>query len=98
TGPFNIYIDNIQNGTNVFQTFETEPSGTQGYAFQAPSFSGSTSANILSSPNLGMITNITADTGENSLNVQFQWSSTAPSRWLRLTCSAAGAAANPLVD
>ncbi len=97
-GPFNIFVDNIQNGSTVFQTFETVPSGTQNYGFRSPSFSGTTSGNILTAPNLAMVTNLVADTGTNSLNVKFQWNGTNTSRWLRLTTSAAGTAANPLVN
>jgi hypothetical protein len=98
TGPFDIYIDNIQNGSTVFQTFETVASGTQDYGFRAPSFSGTTGGNLLAVPNLGIVTNLTADTGTNSINVQFQWSGTNSQRWLRLTTSQAGTAANPLLN
>ncbi len=98
TGPFDAYIDNLQNGTTVFQTFETVAAGTTGFGFQPPEFSGTTSPGLLTSPLMGVVTNNAADTGTNSFRVQFQWNSTNISKWLRLTTSAAGTARNPLVN
>ena len=98
TGPFDIYIDTISNGSTEFQSFETVPSGTVDYGFRAPSFSGTSSGNLLSTPDIGVVTNLVADTGTNSFNVKFQWSGTNVTRWLRLTTSQAGLAANPLVN
>ncbi|MCC6823427.1 MAG: hypothetical protein IT579_22070 [Verrucomicrobia subdivision 3 bacterium] len=95
TGPYDLYIDNLQNGATVFQTFETAPAGTTDYGFRSPSFSGTTSGNLLSAPNLGVVANSAADTGTKSFHLQFQWSGTNSTRWLRLTTSAVG---NPQVD
>lgn len=95
TGPFDIYIDNLQNGSTVFQTFEEAVPGTTDYGFRAPSFSGTTSPNLLSTPNVGEVTDATADTGANSFNIKFQWSGTNATRWLRLTTSGVG---NPMVN
>src|SRR4029453_7739551 len=85
TGPYDIYVDNLQNGTNVFQTFEEAVAGTTNYAFRAPSFSGSTGGGLLSSPDLAMVSNAAADAGTKSLHVRFQWNGTNAARWLRLT-------------
>jgi hypothetical protein len=104
SGSYDIYIDDIQNGDTVFQTFETVPSGSQEYGFRAPGFSGTTGPLLLGSPvprpNLSMVTNLTANTGTNSVNVQFQWGGTNISHWVRLTTSTGSAAnaANPLVN
>lgn len=98
TGPFDLYIDNLQNGTTVFQTFEDVAAGTLDYGFRAPSFSGTTGPNLLGAPSEGVVTNLTADTGTNSIRVRYQFSSTNVNRWLRLTTSGAGTAANPLVN
>jgi hypothetical protein len=87
TGPYDLYIDNIQNGTNVFQTFETAPANTTDYGFRAPSFSGTTSGNLLASPNVGAVANRVADTGTKSFHVQFQWQALTANKWLRLTTS-----------
>ncbi len=88
SGPFDLYIDNIQNGTNVFQTFETAPANTTDYGFRVPSFSGTTSGNLLASPNVGAVANRVADTGTKSFHVQFQWQALTANKWLRLTTSA----------
>jgi hypothetical protein len=98
TGPFDLYVDNIQNGSTVFQTFEEVPAGTLDYGFRQPSFSGTTGPGLLATPNVGVVTNVVADTGTNAFRVQWQWNGTNVSKWLRLTTSGAGAVANPLVD
>jgi hypothetical protein len=95
TGPFDFYIDNIQNGTNVFQTFENAVAGRTGYVFQIPSTSGTTSGNILPTPNQGAVSNDASDGGTKSFRVQFQWNGTTATKWLRLTTSGAG---NPVIN
>jgi hypothetical protein len=95
TGPFDFYLDNVQNGTTVFQDFEGALAGTSDYGFRAPSFSGSTSGNILNNPNVGAVSNGAADTGTKAFRIQFQWNGTNSSKWLRLTTSGVG---NPMVD
>jgi hypothetical protein len=98
TGPYDIFIDNIQNGTTVFQTFEEAAIGATGYGFQAPSFSGTTSGGILTAPNSTAVSGAAADTGTKSLRVQWQWNGLVSSKWLRLTTSTALPASNPFVD
>jgi hypothetical protein len=95
TGPYDLYIDNLQNGSTVFQTFEGAVAGTTGYAFRSPDFSGSTSGYILSSPAQATVSNAAADTGTKSLRVQFQWNGTNDNKWLRLTTYALG---DPMVN
>jgi hypothetical protein len=95
TGPFDVYIDNLQNGTTVWQDFESATNGTTDFAFRQPSFSGSTSPNILLSPNTGVVSSDAADSGANSFHVRYQWSGTNISKWLRLTTSGVG---NPMVN
>jgi hypothetical protein len=95
TGPFNLYIDNLQNGDTVFQTFENAPAGTTDYAFRQPSFSGTTGGNILTTPNVGQVSNAAADTGTKSFQIGFQWNGTNATRWLRLTTSGVN---NPQVN
>jgi hypothetical protein len=95
TGPFDLYIDNVANGDTVFQTFEGAVSGTTDFGFRAPSFSGTTSGNLLLAPNQGAVVNTAADTGTKSFRVQFQWNGTNSSKWLRLTTSGVG---NPQVN
>jgi len=88
TGPFNLYLDNLQNGTTVFQTFEAAPANTTDYGFRAPGFSGTTSGNILPAPNQATVANRAADGGTKSLRVEFQWNGVTASKWLRLTTPA----------
>lgn len=89
-GPFDLYIDNLANGTNVWQTFEGAVSGTTDFGFRTPSFSGTTSANVLTAPDQATVSNGAADTGTKSLRVRFQWSNTNATRWIRLTTSGVG--------
>jgi hypothetical protein len=89
TGPYDLFIDNLQNGATVFQDFEGAPAKSVDYGFRNPSFSGSTSGNILSAPNQAIVSNDAADTGTKSLRVRFQWNSTINNRWLRFTTSGA---------
>jgi hypothetical protein len=95
TGPYDLYIDNIQNGATVFQTFETAPAATTDYGFRAPSFSGTTSGNLLAAPNVAVVVNSVADTGTKSFRVQFQWQALTANKWLRLTTSGVN---NPQVN
>lgn len=95
TGPYDLYIDNLQNGSTVFQTFEGAVAGTTGYGFQAPLFSGSSSGYLLSAPNQAVVSNGAADTGTKSLRVQFQWNGTNANQWLRFTTYTLG---DPMVN
>ena len=94
TGPYDLYIDNVQNGTTIFRDFEASAAGDQDVGFRNPGFSGSTGGNILSAPDISIVTDTVADTGTKSLRVRFQWSGTEPTKWLRLTTSGVG---NPQV-
>jgi hypothetical protein len=95
TGPYDIYIDNLKNGTTVFQTFEGGASGAQNIGFRPPGFSSTTAGTMLANPSVGQLSNATADTGSNSFHLQFQWSGTNDSKWLRLTTSGLG---DPVVN
>ena len=90
TGPYDLYIDNLKNGTTTWQTFESAVSGTTDFGFRTPSFSGTTSGNLLSAPDQGAVSNLAADTGTKSLRVRFQWSGTNSTRWVRFTTSGVG--------
>jgi hypothetical protein len=93
-GPHDIYIDSIQNGTNVFYTMEPAPAGTVDYALRAPGFSGTTAGN-LSGANSSVVANNFAYEGTKSMRLQWSWISTANTRWVRLTPSGVG---NPQVN
>jgi len=95
TGPFDIYIDTIQNGSTVFYTFENSPAGTTDVGFRAPSFSGSTSGNIAGAPNSSVVANNAAYEGAKSMRVQWAWNGTVNTKYLRLTTYGGG---NPVVN
>ncbi|HOA60075.1 MAG: hypothetical protein KA191_02255 [Verrucomicrobia bacterium] len=94
-GPHDIYIDTIENGTNVFYGFEASPAGTTDVGFRAPDFSGSTSGNLAGAPNSAAIVNTAAYEGTKSIRVQWAWNGLVNSKWLRLTTSGVG---NPQVN
>ena len=95
TGPFDLYIDNLKNGSILTHTFEDAPASTTDYGFRQPTFSGTTSGGLLDAPNVGVVSNGVADTGTKSFHVQFQWNGTNVTRWLRLTTSGVN---NPQVN
>lgn len=99
SGPFDIYIDDLANGTNgVFQDFEAAEAGAVDFGFRAPSFSGTTSGNLLSAPNIAQVTSAAAFSGSKSLRVRWQFTTPALNRWLRLVTAGAIPVANPQVD
>ena len=103
SGPFNVYIDNIMNGSTVIENFESPTNGTVAYMFSQPSLSSTTSPYLLSpapgviSPNISVITTNNADTGSNCMQVSWQFKDTGSSDWLRLASLGSGRA-NPEVD
>lgn len=97
TGPVDIYIDNLKNGSTIIQDFEAAAVGST-YGFRQPSFSGTTSPNLLALPNDSVVSTNAADTGTNSLHVRFQYSKQASNAWVRLTTSGAAGTPNPEID
>ncbi|MCX8090511.1 MAG: hypothetical protein N3I86_06170 [Verrucomicrobiae bacterium] len=98
-GPFEIYIDDLANGTNgVFQGWEGVPPGTVARGFSQPSFSGTTSGNLLSAPNESVVVTNTAYSGTNSCRIRFQFNGEQNTKWLRLVTSGATPVANPQVQ
>jgi hypothetical protein len=91
TGPFSIYIDDIMNGTNVIQNFESVPAGTIGAQFTIPGTSLTTSPDLLAqapgtiNPNVSVVSRVASPTGTNSCLVSWQFNSTAAVNWLRLS-------------
>lgn len=98
TGPFDIYIDNLQNGSTVFQTFENAVGNTSDYGLRSPSNSGTTSGNILTAPDSARISVRAADAGLKSLHIKYQWNGTNDTKWLRLTTSGALGVSNPQIN
>lgn len=98
TGPYDLYIDNLQNGSTVFQNFEGAVGNTSDYGFRIPGNSGTTSGNLLPAPDSARISVRAADTGMKSLHVKFQWNGTNDTKWLRLTTAAALGTSNPQIN
>lgn len=99
TGPYEIYIDDLANGTNgVFQDWEGVAPGTAARGFSQPSFSGTTSGNLLSAPNESVVVNNTAYSGTNCCRLRFQFNSEANTKWVRIVTSGATPVANPQVQ
>ncbi len=97
-GYFDIYIDDISNGTNgVLENFDSAVPGTT-FGFSQPSYSGTTSGNLLTAPNMSTISTNVAFSGNNSTHVQWQFVTAATNQWLRLVHSGNSDVANPQVD
>ena len=97
-GYYDIYIDDLANGTNgVLENFEGDTLGTT-IGFSQPSFSGTTAGFLLTAPNSAAISTSAATSGTNSTRVQWQFISTATNQWLRLVHSGNSGVANPQVN
>ncbi len=109
TGAFNspvtLWIDDVTNtvtpagggpvATN-FGSFEGFPDNTE-VIFQEPSFSGSTSANILAGSASRTDSTVPAHTGLVSDKVTFQFVDNSATRWVRLTTFNTPNLANPQI-
>src|SRR5688572_22538866 len=89
TVPVQLFIDNIRNttalaGPQTVSNFEGFGVGTE-VTFQEPNFSGSTSANLATTPNVAAVTTTAASQGTQSDGVHFRFIDTDTTRWLRLT-------------
>lgn len=99
TEPMAIWIDDVANTltgpvTTTFGTFENYPQGTE-VMFQEPSFSGSTSANLVAGSTAGVDNFFT---GRMAVyKTRFQFVDNTPTRWLRLTTFNATNQPNPLI-
>jgi hypothetical protein len=99
-GPYDIYFDHLENGTNgVVQSWEAGGLGQAGYGFSQPSFSGTTSGNMLTAPNQSAVsTNGIAYDGTKSCRVQWQFTDGLSNRWIRLVTAGATPVQNPELD
>lgn len=98
-GPFEIYLDDLANGTNgVFQDWESATNSTLAYGFSQPSYSGTTAPNLLSAPSEARVVTAAAASGTQSLRVRWQFQDGATNRWLRLVTAGATPVQNPQVD
>jgi hypothetical protein len=96
TGRYIVYIDNVTQDGVTIAGFEGLTSGAEAL-FRAPSFSGSTSANLLLPPNVAAVDATKADGTGQSLRVEFQFIDNLTTRWLRMTTSGVANYPNPEV-
>lgn len=88
TTPITLWIDDVTVNQDAGPTVE----GFEGAAldaevmFQEPSFSGSTGSNLVTGSMAG-VTDITAATGSQSYQTDFQYVDSLNTRWVRLTTS-----------
>lgn len=104
-GPYNIYVDNLTNGTTLLQDWEGAAPGTAAMLLSQPSFSGTTSVFLMPltgpvNPNVSVVSADYADLGTQSEQVKWQFKDTAPVDWLRLPLLGTGGSATvtPMVD
>lgn len=84
---------------DVIQDFETAPLGA-GTLFRPASFSGSTSANIATTPaSVTEVVNTDAYASTQSLHATFDWANpTDPARWCRFTTYNMTTTPNPIIE
>ncbi len=83
--------------TAVISDFEGYADGVQ-VMFRQPSFSGSTSAHLVTPPNTSQVVTASAFGGTKVYQVDWAFVDTDPRRWLRLSTSGTGNVPNPAVD
>ncbi len=101
TAPIQLYIDDLMftptGGSpvvvNDFESFFVDELAV----FRRPAVSGSTAANLVEfangGPDISAVTDLEAQSGTQSLDVQFQFIDDTPTNWLRLTTFDSGGAA-----
>ncbi|MBP7933067.1 MAG: PEP-CTERM sorting domain-containing protein [Phycisphaerae bacterium] len=105
-GPYKIWIDDVAEtlatgAETVITSFAGSADDAQ-VMFRQPSFSGSTSGNLLTPPNFTGVDNTVGHTDNSSLRVEFQFKGATPhvpgvagGHWLRLTTNGAPSLPNP---
>lgn len=99
-GTYNLWFDDLTVSTdasaappppviNVVQNWEGLLDGTEA-TFQEPGFSGSTAANLFTTPNIAGVDSSMAHGGLASYNAQWKFSNLSTSSWLRLTTFSPG--------
>ncbi|MDW8103657.1 MAG: PEP-CTERM sorting domain-containing protein [Armatimonadota bacterium] len=79
--------------------FEAYPLGANGQVmFRQPTFSGTTSGFLETSPNLSAISNEQAYSGTKSLKVSFQFKAAQTNPWVRLTTFNTANLPNPIIS
>jgi len=90
SGPYEIYVDKIMNGTNVLADFEGYNNGTANVNFQAANATATPPAGyFLAQPMSTTTSTNAAFHGTNSCRIEFQFVDNSPIRWARILMSQA---------
>ena len=85
SGPYDVYIDKIMNGTNVLADFENHTNGTPNINLANANAPSTPSAgNFLSNPMSTTTSTNAAFSGTNSCRIQFQFVDNSNIRWARI--------------
>jgi hypothetical protein len=97
--PIRLWIDDVTNTSlaagAVVQDFEAALLGTE-VMFQEPNFSGSTASNLVPGGTT-LVADSMANSGSQSLQANFQFVDSTPTRWIRLTTFGTPNQPNPRV-
>ncbi len=100
SGPYDIYIDSIMNGTNVVEDFEGYAVGTV-QTFVAPNAAPLPSAAgyyFPGAPNSSLVSGNNRYDGTNSCRIQWQWADNSGIRWARVMANASSGKHLPQLD
>ena len=99
TGPYDVYVDAIMNGTNVVEDFESYGTGTTN-TFNTPNLAGAPPAasTYLTSPNSSTISTNYAYSGTNSCRIRWQFADGTPIRWSHIIANATTGKRYPQLD
>ncbi len=98
SGPYEVFIDNITNGTTHIQGWEAADVDDLAVTFTNPSFSGTTNGFLLlPTPNLSIVTDAFADTGLHAQRTFWQFLGEGNAQYLRLFAGGSGVP-RPVVD
>ncbi len=94
-----IALGTMPASAQLLTDFEGYTLGANGTVmFRTPTFSGSTSGFLETSPNLAQISNEQAQSGTQSLKVSFQFKTGQTNPWVRLTTFNAATLPNPIIS
>ncbi len=99
TGPYDIYIDALMNGTNLVEGFEPYLVGTTN-TFNTPALAGAPAAasTYLATPNSATISTNYAYSGTNSCRIRWQFADASTIRWAHSIANAATGKRYPQLD
>jgi len=100
SGPYDIYIDEIKNGTTVVEDFEGFANNTADVTFVAPNVPTlpAPGTTFLPSPNSSRISQAHVYSGTNACRIQWQFPDTEPARWARVLASSTTGKKYPQLD